>query len=178
MTESDTNVLRLAATLLATEVTPALLDSLQVPDTRAALSGIEPACADLLERSWQSADFENAAVEFCRLFILNPAAPPRAAAWLEEVSGIDALVVAGMMQSWIDDGFLEVEPAFSTLPPDHVALLLFVLAEIGRDDPDRAAQFRQDQLDSWLPQFLERLEEESGHPFYTLAAKLVRGVLA
>ena len=177
MTESDASVLRLAATLLAGEVTPELVAELQAPSTTAALVAIEPACADLLGRPWRPDDFEEAAVEFCRLFILKPAAPPRAAAWLEEVSGVDALVVAGMMQSWMDDGFLKVEPAFAALPPDHVALLLFVLAEIGPGDAAQAAQFQKDHLESWLPDFLLRLEGESAHPLYSLAAKLVRGVL-
>ena len=71
-------VAQLAASLLAHEIDASILASLQQPDTAKILTQIEPSACDLLEQDWAAEDFETAAVEFCRLFILNPAAPARA----------------------------------------------------------------------------------------------------
>ena len=134
--------------------------------------GTELGSPDLLvlaaEAAVKNEDFETAAVEFCRLFILNPAAPARAAAYQEK----NSLEVADRIQFMLDSGFLELPATFQTLAPDHVALLLLVYSSLDGDD---AIQFKADNL-AWLPEFSERLEKESKHAFYLLASKILRVV--
>ncbi len=161
----ESAVQQLAATLLAREVNPELLATLQESSTAAILKQLEPACAELLEREWTKGDFDDAAVEFCRLFILEPRVPARAAAYFEE----NELEIAGRIQFMIDNGFLELPGGFKTLSPDHIAILLLVQTTLGGED---AIQFKKDNL-SWLPEFSEKLAVESEHSFYQLAAKLI-----
>lgn len=164
----ESAVAQLAATLLAHEIDASVLASLQQPETAAILKQIEPTSADLLEKEWTAEDYEEAAVEFCRLFILQPAAPARAAAYEEKGS----LEVAGRIQFMLDSDLLELPERFQTLAPDHIALLLLVVSSLEGSD---ALQFKKDNL-AWMPQFSERLEGESRHPFYALAAKILRVV--
>lgn len=161
-------VAQLAASLLAHEVDASILASLQQPETAAILKQIEPSAQELLERPWSEGDYEDAAVEFCRLFVLSPSAPARGAAYEED----DSLAVAGRIQFMLDSGFLELPKTYQTLAPDHVALLLLVYSSLGAED---AIQFKADNL-AWLPQFSARLERESTHSFYQLAAKILQVV--
>ena len=161
----ESAVQQLAATLLAREITPELLATLQEPSTAAVLKQLEPSCIELLEKEWGEEEFDDAAVEFCRLFVLNPAAPARAAAYFEE----NELDIASRIQFMLDNGFLELPKSFQTLSPDHIALLLLVQTTLGGED---AVQFKKDNL-SWLPEFSKKLATESQHPLYQLAAKLI-----
>ena len=161
-------VAQLAASLLAHEIDAAVLASLQQPETAAILKQIEPSVADMLEKDWSEGDFEEAAVEYCRLFILNPAVPARAAAYEEK----NSLEVAGRIQFMLDGGFLELPERFRSLAPDHIALLLLVSSSLDGAD---AIQFKAENL-AWLPEFSERLEKESRHALYRLAAKILQVV--
>jgi TorA maturation chaperone TorD len=164
----ESAVAQLAASLLSHEIDVSILASLQQPQTAAILTKIEPSSRELLERAWTAEDFETAAVEFCRLFILAPVAPARAAAY----EGNDSLKVAGRIQFMLDSGFLELPATFETLAPDHIALLLLVYSSLDGED---AMEFKTDNL-GWLSEFSNRLEGESRHPFYLLAAKILRVV--
>lgn len=161
-------VAQLAASLLAHEIDASLIASLQQPETALILQKIEPRVAPLLDKEWNSQDFEDAAVEYCRLFILDPVAPARAAAYNEKKS----LEVAGRIQFMLDSGFLELPVRFKTLAPDHVALLLLVYSTLQGDD---SIQFKSDNL-AWLPDFSGRLETECQHPLYLLVAQILRVV--
>jgi TorA maturation chaperone TorD len=161
-------VAQLAASLLAHEIDASLLASLQQPETALILQKIEPRVASLLDKEWTPQDFEDAAVEYCRLFILDPVAPARAAAYDEK----NSLEVAGRIQFMLDSGFLELPKRFKSLAPDHVALLLLVYSTLLGDD---SIQFKSENL-AWLPDFSARLENECKHPLYLLAAKILRVV--
>ena len=161
-------VAQLAASLLAHEIDASILASLQQPDTAGILKVIEPAVALSLEKDWTPQDFADAALEYRRLFIFNPVAPARAAAY----EGRDNLEVAGRIQFMLDSGFLELPERFKTLAPDHVALLLLVYSSLEGDD---SLQFKNDNL-VWLSDFSERLEDESRHALYLLAAKILQVV--
>ena len=100
----ESAVAQLAASILVREVDATLLASLQEPATAAVLKQIEPAAGELLERDWTEVDFDDAAVEYCRLFILTPAAPASAVAY-DETKGNE---VAGRIQFKLDSGFLEL----------------------------------------------------------------------
>ncbi len=162
-------VLQLSATLLSREITPDLLSALQEPGTTEILKQIEPSAGELLEKSWDEKDFEDAAVEFCRLFILNPAVPARAAAYFEK----DELEIAGRIQFMLEQGFLEVPESFQTLAPDHVSILLLIQTTVAGED---AIQFSADNLTPWVPRFAADLTEKSKHPLYKLVGKLLQGL--
>jgi len=161
-------VAQLAASLFAYEIDASLLASLQQPETAFILQKIEPRVASLLDKEWTTQDFEDAAVEYCLLFILDPVAPARAAAYDEK----NSLEVAGRIQFMLDSGFLELPKRFKSLAPDHVALLLLVYSTLLGDD---SIQFKSENL-AWLPDFSARLENECKHPLYLLAAKILRVV--
>jgi len=158
-------VQQLAATLLSREVSLEILATLQEPLTAAVLKQLEPRCAELLEKEWAKEDFDDAAVEYCRLFVLNPAVPARAAAYFQE----NESEIAGRIKFMLDNGFLELPEGFQTLSPDHIAILLLVQTTLGGED---AIEFKKDNL-SWLPEFSGKLASESRHPFYQLAARLL-----
>lgn len=162
----ESAVLQLAASLLAREITPEVLATLQEPGTKAVLTQLEPTCSDLLDKKWTPKDFEEAAVEYCRLFILNPAVPIRAAAWFEDNSP----EIASRIQFMIDNGFLALPESFQTLSPDHLAVLLLVQTTLAGGD---ATQFEADNLASWVPNFANALAQKTTHPLYRLAARLI-----
>ena len=163
----ESAVQQLAATLIAREVTPDLLATLQEPATAGILSQLAPDCADLLQKPWTAQDFEDAAVEFCRLFILNPAVPARAAAYFEEEKSNE---IAGRIQFMLDNGFLELPESFQSLAPDHISLLLIVQGTLEGED---AIQFQADNLSPWVSAFSNSLSENTEHPLYRLAGKLI-----
>lgn len=160
-------VAQMAASLLAHEIDASVLASLQQPETAAILKQIEPSAAELLDKEWTADDFEAAAVEFCRLFILNPAAPARAAAYLEKKNSLE---VAGRIQFMLDSGFLELPERYQSLAPDHVAVLLLVFSSLDGAD---ATRFKADNM-AWVPGFSDRLHRETGHALYRLAAKILQ----
>jgi len=162
----ETAVLQLAATLLAREITPDLLASLQEPTTANVLCQLEPDCRELLSKNWSPEDFDDAAAEFCRLFILNPAVPARAAAWFEN----DSLEIASRIQFMLDNGFLELPESFQTLAPDHIATLLIIHSSLEKEDAD---QFAEDNLKPWISRFTEKLRQTTDHPIYRLTGKLL-----
>lgn len=153
----------LAASLLAHEVTPETLASLQKPEITPLLCEIEPEIKGLLAREWSDQDFEDAAVEFCRLFILEPRAPARAAAYEEPGQPL----IASRIQGMIDAGHLKLPERFRSLAPDHVAVLLLIYRSL--DEPDSLA-FKEQNL-SWLPAFTGRLLKNEQHVLYRLVAR-------
>jgi len=163
----ESAVQQLAATLLAREVTPELLATLQEPITAGILTQLESACAELLEKSWTDQDFEDAAVEFCRLFILNPSVPARAAAYFEEEKSHE---IAGRIRFMLDNGFLELAESFQSLAPDHLALLLIVHSSLAGED---ALQFQADNLSPWISAFSKSLHENTYHPLYLLTVRSI-----
>lgn len=164
----ESAVLQLAATLLAREITPDVLSALQEPGTADVLKQIEPEIADRLEKPWNGQDFEEAGMEFRRLFILKPTVPARAAAYFED----NELEIAHRIQFMLDQGFLEVPESFQTLAPDHIAVLLLIQTSVAGED---AVQFAADNLTPWISQFSKSLEQQTRHPIYLLAAKLLQG---
>lgn len=164
----ESAVLQLASFLLAKEVNPELLTILRIPGTTKALTRIEPSCSEILGKDWTDQDFEEAAVEYCRLFILNPAVPARAAAYFPEEN---AQEIGSRIQFMIDNGFIDLPENYRSLAPDHIALLLIIHSSLAGDD---ARQFHADNLAPWSDRFADALEQSAQHPLYRLAGKLVR----
>ena len=153
----------LAASLLAQEINRETLASLQSPKIVPLLIEIEPEIETLLEKDWDEHDFEDAAVEFCRLFILDPKAPARAAAFEDS----NRPVVASRIQMMIDAGNLNLPERYQSLAPDHIAVLLLVFSSLKEED---GQAFKEENL-FWLPQFIDRLLSSEEHVLYRLIAK-------
>ncbi len=164
----DTSVLQLASFLLAKEITPEILTTLQEPSVRKLLVELEPKAEAILSQEWSEDDFEEAAVEFCRLFILNPVVPARAAAWFEEKPG----EIASRIQFMIDQGFLTLPAPFDKLTPDHMAVLLVIQGSLGEDDD---GQFWADNVQPWIKRFSKALAEKTNSPLYQLTARILKG---
>lgn len=163
----DNSVLQLASLLIAKEVTPDLIETLQNPAVSKMLISLEPDAKDLLTRNWTTNDYEDAAVEFCRLFILNPTVPARAAAWLEDQPD----EIASRIQFMLDQGFLVLPESHKTLTPDHLSVLLIIQCSLGEEDD---GQFWNDNVTPWLPSFAKALQEKSTSPLYRLVGKLLQ----
>lgn len=162
----ESAVLQLAATLLAREINPEVLATLQEPGTKTILTHLEPSCSELLDKEWTPQDFEDAAVEYCRLFILNPAVPIRATAWFDD----NSTEIASRIQFMLDNGFLTLPETFQTLSPDHLAVLLLIQTTLAGED---ATQFEADNLTPWVPKFATALGERTTHPIYRLVSRLL-----
>lgn len=163
----DNAVLQLASLLIAKEPTPDLLATLQNPAVSEILIALEPSAKELLTRPWTEKDYEEAAVEFCRLFILNPAVPARAAAWIEDKPD----EIAGRIQFMLDQGFLTLPEPYANLTPDHLSVLLIIQCSLGEEDD---GQFWADNLAPWLPRFGKRLRKDSHSPLYRLVGHLLK----
>lgn len=162
----DNAVLQLASLLVAQEVTSELLTTLQNPGVRQMLVALEPELEDLLSRDWTPRDYEDAAVEFCRLFILNPAVPARAAAWLDDKPD----EIASRIQFMLDQGFLVLPEPYHNLTPDHLSILLLIQCSLGEEDD---GQFWADNVSPWVPRFAQQIQEQSSSPLYRLVGRLL-----
>lgn len=158
----------LAASLLTEEINGESLASLQHPEITPLLIEIEPETRDLLGKEWNEKDFEDAAVEFCRLFILDPKAPARAAAYEDS----ERPVVASRIQMMIDAGNLTLPERYQSLAPDHIAILLLIFSSLSEED---GRAFKEENL-FWLPKFSERLLNNGQHVVYRLIAKSLEAI--
>ena len=176
---TDDDALRVAeAALLAllARLFAAELDEETVSILAAAefLPLVEAACHEAaadLARDWTADDLEEAAVEYCRLFVQPGGTAPIAAAWLASAPSDAVNPVASMVSNLVDAGQLELPDSLSSLPHDHLAVLLCIASELRQSDAPVATDFMGEALGSWTPRFADALERTATSPVYRLAAR-------
>ena len=181
--EAKASLATLVAHLLLHEVDGPTLEVLRQEGVLEVLEKLEPGCRDYLAgREWGPADFDSAAAEYCRLFILPRGVPPYASAWL----GGDPLVAGPRVAARAAEvrRALGLEGAGGNPPDDHLGVLLTFLARAWQAGPAGepvARVLTGELLLPWTPAFSEALEREADGPLYralgSLLGQLSRGLL-
>ncbi len=115
--------------------------------------------------------------EYRRLFIgpTPKAAPPWGSFYTDHecvIFGESALA----LQRWMGEQGIESH-AGAGEPPDHIGLMLALMAWIARERPDILGEFLRDHLLTWASHFLDLLAEVAEHPFYEGLATLTKASL-
>ncbi len=164
----------LAAHYLLHEIDPPGLEVLRQDDVLEVLEKLEPGCREYLAaRSWSPDDFDAAAAEYCRLFILPGGASPYAAAWL----GGDPLVAGPRIAARIEEAIraLGEDPQVPS-PRDHLGVLLTLTArawQAGTAGEPLARELVEELLLPWMPAFSQALRQKTEHPFYRALGSLL-----
>lgn len=164
-------LLRLLARIYLKEVDEELVSFLKEQD-----------CLDVFGLSfspWSAEQEDEAAVEYCRLFITPGVCVPLASAFLggakggsKGEGGAVALMVPGILEQ-LD---VSLEPKLAELPNDHLSLL-FSLWALLLEEGEGGEQFKELCIEPWALAFVVRLEEEAQHPFYQGLAQVTRECL-
>lgn len=160
--------------LVLRELEPASLAALCQEDVLTVLDKLEPGCGDYLAgRTWEPADFDEAAADYCDVFILGKKTAPYASAWL---SG-DPLVNGPRLAVRVSEvaTSLGLDPAvLAELPPDHLGVLLSLVIEAWQRRPELADDLVDELLASWVPALGEALQSHSRSPLYRALGSLMR----
>lgn len=168
----------LFAELLHRELDPPLRKLLLQPDVLDVFVQIEPACAHYLGKTWNEDDYEQAAVDFCDLFIMPesgsaPRAAPRAAAWLEVGGALSAESVDAVVSQFITEWKIEVPPSYQYLAYDHIALILYLSVVIAEQDLALAEEFKTAVMNPWIGSFSNSLKNATSPVYSALGAMLL-----
>ena len=163
----------LFAELIHREIDTKLLDLLRQPEILAGFTEVEPSCADYLTKDWSESDYENAAVDFCDLFIMpESGSAPRAAAWLEMGGELTAEAVDAVVNQFITEWKVEVPPSYQYLAHDHLSLIFYLTVVIAEQDQTLADEFEAAVLSPWIGRFGESLASSSSPVYKALGVML------
>lgn len=163
---------RLVAHFLLHEIDEPGLGILRQPEMLEAFEKLEPGCRAYLTRDWQAADFEQAAVDYCSLFVLPGGAPPFAGAWLGGAPDEHGSRLLGRISQVAQR--LEVDARYANLPADHLGLLLTLQAEAWQQEDPQTAELLEDEvLRPTAGAFGSAARERTGNRFYRAMASLL-----
>ncbi len=176
--------LEVAARLVVRELDHAVVESLRAPALRDALSAYDSDCAaylDALDAGGADA-LEQAATEFCSLFVLGKNTSPHASAWLGSDPAETGAAITRSVAGWMDQLGVEVAPGdWGNIPRDHLAVLCGLVA-IALHAPhpagERLARTIAVEALGWVPAFAEAVEHATTNPLYRAAARLAEHALA
>jgi TorA maturation chaperone TorD len=139
----------------------------RIRDSQAAevLDRLHPGCARYLA-TFDEAAAESAAEEFARLFLVAGPLPPRAMHWNLDPEGwqASALVAEALSR-------LRLQP-LENLPPDHLGLLLLLLADSRCSDHPALTERLYSTLAPCMARFADAWFEHTRNPLYLAAARL------
>jgi TorA maturation chaperone TorD len=170
---SEAAAMTFLARLFASEIDAELLAALRVPGLKAGLAAFDPGVEAALDADWGPKEYEEAATEFCELFVLPNGVAPIASAWLPGDDPNRAAALASVTHALREQGGLELPVSLARLPQDHVSVVLalgsWMLSEV------EARQDSETLLEAvflpWAPRFARALEERSRHPIYAASAR-------
>ncbi len=166
------SVARLIAHFLLCEIDEDGLRTLLQPDVLEILEKLEPGCAEYLEGDWHAADFEQAAVDYCSLFVLPKGAPPFASAWLGGTPHEHGPRLLALIRQVA--GRLEIDLGFENLPADHLGLVLSLWAEaVEREASEAAAIVEVELLQPVVHDFCRAARDGTQNVFYRGMASLL-----
>ncbi|MFT5906504.1 MAG: TorA maturation chaperone TorD [Cryomorphaceae bacterium] len=171
--ESIIGLQLLLAELLHREIDESLLALLRQPEVSSVFTAAAPLCADYIHKDWSAADYEQAAVDFCGLFLMpETACAARAAAWLPIGGVITAETIDTLVYGFVSTWSIEVPANYQTLTSDHASLLLYLSAVIRQSEPSQVDEFEAIALRSWLPVFGSELSQTTS-PLYSVIGQLL-----
>lgn len=175
--------LELACRLLVRELDQEVVEALRQPDLCAALQAYDPGCGaylDALHRGGRPA-FDDAAAEYCALFVLGRRTSPYASAWLDGDPAERGAAVAQAVARWMDQLGVEIAPGqWGNIPRDHVAVLSGTTAiALLAPQPagERLARSIVAETLPWVPRFARAVSRETTVPLYRAAARLLEHVV-
>lgn len=172
---AEVGLSRLFSRFFLRELDGDFLAFLRQPGIREVLASQVGEASALLAEWWTEAHWEDAAVEYCRLFVVPGLCPPLASAAGESRPRAkdEEGAIASRVVVLLNAGGLQLPPELAVLPPDHLSVLLEIYAWVLESgDPAGAADFRELFLQSWVHPFAESLVANSNHPIYLAFALL------
>lgn len=167
-------IYQLLGTLLLEEIGPDMLTTLRSSDIAPVLEAISPGCQAWLAGEWSEADFDEAAADYCQLFLLNDSVSPWAGAWLGADPGIDrARWLAHAEAAFTECGRLPETEHGHAAPPDHLGLLLYLLAGLEEADSEQAPQYAKLLLGDWVVQLGQQIASRAPNPLYRALGRLL-----
>ncbi|MEM7411393.1 MAG: molecular chaperone TorD family protein [Myxococcota bacterium] len=168
-----------AADLLLRELDTERVRWLATPAIASVLDEAAPGCAAWLDAPFSADREREVRSEFARLFLLPGGIPPFASAWLEgerEALGAQLATLVNRALEALGRTPQQAEP-WGTLPLDHAALLLDLVARAATDDDARvrevASHLEHEALTPWLGRFAEALGREAICPPYIALGSLL-----
>ena len=172
-------LLRFLSRVFISEIDSDFLAVLRLPEISEVLAQAEPSIIDWLAADWSASSFEDAAVEFCRLFVVPGVCVPVASAWQSggqsksgdhSVADLSRRLSQSLQLTLIDD--------LGRLPADHISVLFEITAWLEESgDVQAATDFQAAALELWTPGFADRLKNQAQVPIYKAAAILLLRML-
>lgn len=171
-------LLQLSSLLLSEELNHESLALLDEDAIRSVLIGLEPEVEPFLNQEWNSEALEEAAVEYCHLFVLPKGISPMASAWTskDEAENISLHIqtVSSTLRSSVE---FDLPPKLAALPPEHAASLLSTAAGLASsrelEIQSQAIPFLETTTIPWLGKFSEKLSQNSTSTFYRAVGRLI-----
>lgn len=110
--------------------------------------------------------------EYRRLFIgpARKAAPPWGSVYTDRESVIFGKSTLDLRQWMRETGIVKQEGDGE--PEDHIGTLLLLMSWVARNKPERLDEFLREHLLTWVPHFLETMDDATEHPFFKGLAQL------
>lgn len=176
-------VLELACRLLVRELDDETVEALADRSLADALDAYQPGCSGYLARlaADSGPGLQDAATDFCALFVVSKPTCPYASAWLPGTSAETGAAITRSVDDWMTQLAIELAPgAWGNIPRDHVAVLAGLVAlALHQPGPDGVALARTIAASTlgWVPAFADAVCAATGNPLYRAAARMVEHVL-
>lgn len=166
-------VYALLAELLSREIDQQLLDLLRLDGVKDVLAGVAPKAAASLDSSWNKADFEKHAVEFCRLFIHPAECLPLAGKWTGKADDETFSV-----RRWFEDDLpdSEMPKHLAELSDTHVAKIFAIRAGMTEVATEVVSQYEEEMIHPWRNAFAKSLSDSAKLPIYRAVAEILRAM--
>lgn len=137
------------------------------------LEKLEAGCSEYLAGyAWRAEDFDECAADYCELFLMPTGALPRASVWL----GGEPLEHGPRIAARVEEAVahLGLDPReLAGLPPDHVGVLLQLVAVAWEAEASYASRLQEELLRPWAPAFSAAVLKRTNNVFYRAAARLL-----
>lgn len=165
---------------LLLELDAASVEMLRAPEMSAALSKLDPQLDAYLDREWTADDFDDAAAEYCALFVLPRGVTQNASYWIPgDTAEVGHKLVAGVHQVLNNFELSVEELPMGNVPHDNVGLLLLLAAHLYEVDETSSSSsthgddFVANFVSPWGPAFSAALLGKTQNPVYRAVGHLL-----
>lgn len=167
---------------LLLELDADVLGVLRAPDIAPVLGKLDAEFQPYVNRAWTQAEYDDAAAEYCALFVLPKGVTLTASYWIPgSTEEIGHQLVAGVLKV-LENFELSVESlAIGNVPKDNIGLLLMLAAQIYGMDEMRSTRFGDEFVEQfvlpWGHGFCDGLLARTHNPVYRAIAHLLAQLL-
>jgi len=171
-------VLELCARLFLAELDPEARNALLTPEILDSLELLEPGVAAYLSGDWSEVDWEDAAAEYCSLFLMGGATAPVASAWIGDEPALAGAATGALVTGWSEQlGLKLAQGLWGQLPQDHLTVLVGLLAHAlslpGPLGEALAGDIIGRGLSPWVGSFSEAVLKKTANPLYRALVRLL-----